>query len=635
MEIKHFIWKNVTKNVKNYYLYVFALMMSVALYFSFVTLQYDPALNEIEGTVKGAAAIKTSSVLLIAIIATFLLYANLIFIKRRGNEIGLLHLIGLTKNKIFRILTAENLILYFGSFFAGVFIGFSLSKLISMILFKLIGIDAVAKLHFSTQAFIQTTVVFFFIYLFIMTMNFIFVKRQTILALFQVKSIAEEKVKKPSFFQWIIGIFGLALIIIGYYVSSKLFDGDFTTINELYMAMLFILGSVIIGTYLFYKGSITIIFNLIRKKKNGYLSIKEVLSISPIMFRMKSNAFLLTVITTVSALAIGFMSLSYISYYSIGITAEENLPDDFGFGTRDNFEKFQKALDEQGIAYTEKRMEGTKVEMNIEQISESTMKELKMDFENYPIVVISDESLSDLDVSDDELVFSDYSSIFQNFFSFKSSGIVEINGKPYELIGNYEDSILPYYLQSGGNPTAIVDDAKWQQIEGTTVLYYGINIENKEELKKANDLFHSIDFEGNHTHSQLDYIQDRKLLMGLMMFIVGFLGLTFLIVSGSILYFKQMDESEDEKADYTILRKLGFSEQNLMSGIRVKQLFNFGIPLSVGLLHSYFAVKSGWFLFGTEMWTPMIAVMIFYTALYSIFGILSIYHYKHVIQRAL
>ena len=119
------------------------------------------------------------------------------------------------------------------------------------------------------------------------------------------------------------------------------------------------------------------------------------------------------------------------------------------------------------------------------------------------------------------------------------------------------------------------------------------------------------------------------------MFIVGFLGLTFLITSGCILYFKQMDESEEEKSNYTILRKLGFTQGDLLKGIQGKQIFNFGIPLVVGLLHSYFAVQSGWFLFGTELWTPMIIVMVLYTALYSIFGILSVLYYKKVIKEAL
>ena len=119
------------------------------------------------------------------------------------------------------------------------------------------------------------------------------------------------------------------------------------------------------------------------------------------------------------------------------------------------------------------------------------------------------------------------------------------------------------------------------------------------------------------------------------MFIVGFLGLTFLITSGCILYFKQMDESEEEKPNYTILRKLGFTETDLLKGIQIKQMFNFGIPLILGLLHSYFAVQSGWFMFGTELWTPMIIVMVLYTALYSIFGLLSVLYYKKVIHSSL
>ncbi len=119
------------------------------------------------------------------------------------------------------------------------------------------------------------------------------------------------------------------------------------------------------------------------------------------------------------------------------------------------------------------------------------------------------------------------------------------------------------------------------------------------------------------------------------MFIVGFLGLSFLVTSGCILYFKQMDEGEEERGSYTILRKLGFTEADMIKGIRFKQLFNFGIPLIVGLCHSYFAVKSGWFFFGTELWTPMILVMMLYTVLYSIFGLFSVNYYKGIIRRAL
>ncbi|BBP91561.1 hypothetical protein BsIDN1_51790 [Bacillus safensis] len=135
--------------------------------------------------------------------------------------------------------------------------------------------------------------------------------------------------------------------------------------------------------------------------------------------------------------------------------------------------------------------------------------------------------------------------------------------------------------------------------------------------------------------SQLASAQQQKKTIGLMMFVVGFLGLSFLVTSGCILYFKQMNESEEEQSSYTILRKLGFTEKDLLKGIRLKQLFNFGIPLIIGLLHSYFAVQSGWFLFGGELWTPMLIVMSIYTALYSVFGFLSVQYYKKVIKESL
>lgn len=198
MSINTIILRNLKKNLKHYYLYVFALIFSVALYFAFVTLQYDPSMTEAKGSIKGAAAIKTASILLVAIVSIFLLYANTIFIKRRSKEIGLFQLIGMTKNEIFRLLSLENLTLYFGSLVIGIFIGFSVSKLILMVLFKLTGVEGVASLHFSSEALLQTVIVFTVIYVFIMLMNFVFIKRQTILSLFRVVSVAEGKVKKLS-----------------------------------------------------------------------------------------------------------------------------------------------------------------------------------------------------------------------------------------------------------------------------------------------------------------------------------------------------------------------------------------------------------------------------------------------------
>ncbi|MCM3788588.1 ABC transporter permease [Domibacillus indicus] len=649
MSINGLILRNLKKNVKNYYLYVFALVFSAALYFAFVTLQYDPAMDEAQGSMKGAAAIRTASILLIAIVTVFLLYANAIFIKRRSKEIGLLQLIGLTKGQIFKLLSAENLLLYFGSLVIGLFVGFAASKLVTMILFKITGVDAVASLSFSSQALLQTLIVFTMIYGCILAVNGLFLKRQNILSLFRVTGTREEKGRRISIWEIFIGLLGILFIAAGYFVSSKLFGGDFSSMNELFAAMAFILASVIIGTYLFYKGSVRFLFHLVRKRKNGYLHVKDVLSLSSIMFRMKSNALMLTVITTLSALAIGLLSLSYISYYSAEKSAQQQVPNDFVVPDDQEAAKLKQAFDAENIAYEEKRVEVVQAVVNTSDILSTKLDETTFDADKMQMPIISDKSVKGMDLSPDDTLFSGYVDMLSKVMPLEDSGTIELLGKtetiPQNYIGLERDFLLPYTFTSGGRPTAVVDDTVFHRLKQDadpalqygTSLYIGLDVTDESQLDKANDVF-SQGYYNPPFGTQLSQAQTaetQKQNMGLIMFVVGFLGLTFLVTSGCILYFKQMDESEEERGSYTILRKLGFTRGDLVQGIRIKQFFSFGIPLVIGLLHSYFAVQSGWFFFGGELWTPMLIVMLLYTVLYSVFGILSVLYSKKVIKDAL
>ncbi|CAM4467038.1 FtsX-like permease family protein [Paenibacillus phoenicis] len=645
MSLTHLIYRNLKKNLKNYYLYVFALIFSVALYFAFVTLQYDPALDEIKGSVKGAAGLKAASVLLIVIVTIFLLYANTIFIKRRSKEIGLFQLIGLTKGKIFRILSSENLILYFGSMLIGIFVGFSCSRLLLMILFQIIGLEAAATLRFSSQALIQTVEVFVAIYLLIMLMNYTFIKRQSILSLFRATSTTENVYRKMPLSEIVIGILGIGLILYGYRISADLFSGDYTEMRELFLAMIRILGSVIVGTYLFYKGSVSFIFNLVRKAKGGYLSLNEVLSLSSIMFRMKSNALLLTIITTVSALAIGLLSLSYISYYSTEKTAQQTVPHHFTLLDSKDVDAFEQALKSAGIETRETQRQVVIAEADLSNLIGSALSGQNSQLTT--LAVVDEQEVAGMDLGPKEALLAGSSNLLEQFMGLRSKGDMTIKGNsqsiPVTVIDTMKDAIVSIHFSSG-LPSVILDHADFEQLmqdmnrelQSSYRVYYGIDIANPDSKQQADRIYHELGFDKKPgALSQIRIIMEQRSNMGLIMFIVGFLGLTFLITSGCILYFKQMGEGEEEKPSYTILRKLGFTPGNLLQGTQYKQLFNFGIPLVVGLSHSYFAVRSGWFLFGTELWTPMILVMLIYTALYSIFGLLSVLYYKRVIKESL
>ncbi|WP_052088030.1 ABC transporter permease [Paenibacillus wynnii] len=122
---------------------------------------------------------------------------------------------------------------------------------------------------------------------------------------------------------------------------------------------------------------------------------------------------------------------------------------------------------------------------------------------------------------------------------------------------------------------------------------------------------------------------------GLIIFIAGFLGLVFLISTGSILYFKQMTEAEQERKSYTILRQLGFGEREIMGGIIRKQMFVFAIPLGIGLMHSVFAVKAASKLALSDLTLPTAIAMSVYTLIYFVFAVLTIVYYRRIVRAAL
>ena len=106
--------RSMRKNIKHYYLYFFALIFSVVLYFVFATLQHDPSVVARSGGSMGAA-FKVAGILLLFIAGIFVVYANAIFLKRRSREIGLYQLIGLTKGSVSRLLIIENTLLSAGA----------------------------------------------------------------------------------------------------------------------------------------------------------------------------------------------------------------------------------------------------------------------------------------------------------------------------------------------------------------------------------------------------------------------------------------------------------------------------------------------------------------------------------------
>lgn len=647
------------KNIKSYYLYVFALVFSVSLYYSFVTLQYNPAIvNEI-GTGRSSAALKAASYLLLFIVTFFVLYANKLFMNRRSKEIGLYQLVGMSKSLVARLIAIENIILWFSAIVIGVLVGLLTSRIFVMILLKIVEKDVFVELSFSMEALMVTVVVFSILLLIVILQTAIRIKRVTLLALITTTAVADERVKKFNAFQMFLGFVGLISIGYGYYLSTTLLDLDnLPSANILLFKMVSILALTVGGTYFVFRFSVALILNLIRKSKKGLLSIQDVLSLSTIMHRMKANAMSLTTITVLSATTLAILTLTYISYYSTDSVANQAVPYDFIMYEDTGFEMVGE-FDKEGIQYTRYDIDILAVPSDVRTL---LIKKAALDktlSTELGVQVVSlkaiQKKLPNLQLQEEEGYIIGYDSLSAENIRIEGQKPIQFNtstGKDEIFIKEViEDRLIPDYHYFGFF-TVVVSDTYFQKLLNDPLTknqkIVGMDLKEENQLIKAQEVFEAnkvsveMPIPGNDratntvsVESQEDYRINMLDSLGMTIFISGFLGLAFLIATGSILYFKQMSEADEEKGTYKILRKMGFTTNEIMSGIRRKQLFNFGFPLIIGLAHSYFAVKSGWILFGTELVAPLLITMGIYIVLYSIFAILSAGYYRKVVEAAL
>lgn len=656
MKLSQLVFKSMLKNMKHYYLYFFALIFSVTLYFSFMTLQYNGAIiaaTKASGT--ATSGFGAATYMLYFIVLFFVLYANHLFMKRRSKEMGLYQLIGMTKGLVIRLIALENIVLFVGAVLIGMILGLLSSRLFAMILLKLLQFEAVVTMTFTKVAFVNTALVFGLLLVVILIQMAWMVRSTTLLSLFTASKQADERVKRFSPFKMLVGAIGLALILYGYYKSSVLFTA--ASGSNLFLNMVIILATTIGGTFLVFRFSVSFLLNMVRLRKKGHLRLADVLALTPIMHRMKGNAKSLTLITVLTAVSLAITTLSYISYYSAGSSAKQQVPADY-ISVDGKEASFLAVLDEHEIAYTTHSFNLATVNIDLAEFLPADIVEgLQNNTQvETPIISLSayQQLVPNAKIKPYEVILTSYNGFMANMLPLHSGFDMTVflpNDTRQLRVSEISTTSMLAWRITGGGYVLVVADALFDEVRQIAAGYEGIQQQTSIQLVDPTDETLTMTEQlYKQTGANILSEQEGQLqklaslegatvynlnLYGITIFTTAFLGLAFLLASGSILYFKQMSEADEEIASFTILRKIGFTEQEILRGILMKQAFNFGVPLVIGLLHSYFAVKSGWFLFGTEMLMPLLIVMGVYITLYSVFAWLSLTYYKKVIKHAL
>ena len=126
----------------------------------------------------------------------------------------------------------------------------------------------------------------------------------------------------------------------------------------LFVNMIVVLATTILGTYLLFRVTISWLLYQIRKRKQGHLGLYNSLSLAPLMHRMKGNANSLTIITVLSAMTLTMLAGAYSLYYSTEKETRLVYPVDFifmpnGEGSGEaEAKQFTDELERQEIEYT-------------------------------------------------------------------------------------------------------------------------------------------------------------------------------------------------------------------------------------------------------------------------------------------
>lgn len=320
MTFNQLILKNLRKNIKHYGMFLFSLLISIILYFSFSTLKYSNSINNSDSStiIKNGATI--GATILFIIIVVFLMYANHLFIKRRTKEFALYQLIGLTRGNILRMLNIEQLVFFIVTGILGTLIGIFGSKLLLVIASKLMKLNTHISIGFEPQAILITIVMLAVAFLLIMIQNYIFLKKHSILALMKDNYTPEATQKRITTFEAIGGILGIIMIVFGYYMSTEMF-GVFKALTTALITPFSILFLTIVGAFLFFRSSVSLIFKTLKHIKHGRVNITDVVFTSSIMHRMKKNAMSLTVIAIISAFTVSILCFAAITQSNTNTTS--------------------------------------------------------------------------------------------------------------------------------------------------------------------------------------------------------------------------------------------------------------------------------------------------------------------------
>ena len=643
-------FRNMKKSFKDYAIYFLTLVLGVAIFYMFNSIDSQQAMIEVSQSTRQMIQLLIQMLgmvsVFIAIVLGFLIvYANNFLINRRKREFGIYMSLGMGRRQISGIILLETILIGIISLAVGLFIGIFASQFMSILVAKLFEADmSEFTFVFSKDACIKTCIYFAVMYIAVIIFNTLTISRYKLINLLTaVKKNEKVKLKNPIIS---ILIFIVSSVLLGYaYYLVTAGAYELRTGEELLKPI--IMG--VVGTVGVFWSLSGFILRVIQTRKSVYLKGTNMFVLRQLNNKINTNIVSMTVICLMLFMTISALSSSLSIQSALDSQLEKFTPVDVNlYKTAYLPESYVSSYSGKTIYNTEEQIEDSRhpvsytletngydmnnlkdiVEIPIYAIPEWTMKTSLGDYSEKAmqqfsmlaydtpetVIKISDYNKvaalygnEQYSLNDDEyMVLCDFEQMIDlRNEALKQNSNIEINGKTYHA--KYKECKDGFVLMSTSNMNAgiiLVPDNFEIKKENTEQYFLAANYnaETEEEKIELNnvlagevdsELFDNlsekeINLEGM---TKISLTEASKGLSTIIIFIAIYLGIVFLIASSAILALKQLTESSDNKQRYTILRKIGCDEKMINQALFRQIFIFFMMPLTLAIVHSIFGIK--------------------------------------------
>ena len=197
--------KNMKKSFKDYSIYFLTLMLGVAIFYMFNSLDSQQAMLTASQSQKEIIKLMISmlgyvSVFVAVILALLIVYANNFLINRRKKEFGIYMTLGMGKRQISKIILLETIFVGIISLAVGLVVGVCASQFMSILVAKMFEADmSKFQFVFSKNACIKTCIYFAIMYIAVMIFNTMTVSRYKLINLLNANK-NNEKIRRIHYY---------------------------------------------------------------------------------------------------------------------------------------------------------------------------------------------------------------------------------------------------------------------------------------------------------------------------------------------------------------------------------------------------------------------------------------------------